>query len=186
MKIRITRQRSIQAAPPDVTFQMLSDPKGLPYLLPRLRKAEIEESRGNSARLAIHLAIGKMLGTVQFWGRLEWVEPREITFRVQKPLPATIVWTLSPAPTPNSKEGGTHLQVTMALDLAPLLGPLVHVVPRFAVEELIRKDLDYALESVEHRLNHPPEVRFAPFRKCACSPGRRPNLRAGRWFVAWE
>jgi carbon monoxide dehydrogenase subunit G len=158
MKIRMKRQHTISAVPPSETFRVLSDPQGLPHLLPRLRKAEIEEQRGNSTRLAIHLAIGKMLGTVRFMGRLEWVEPHEITFRVQKPLPATIAWTLSPT----AEDSGTHLQVTMTLDLAPLLGPLVHVVPRFAVEELIRKDLDYALASVEQRLKHPPEPRVCP------------------------
>lgn len=142
--IRVNRQRYIANVAPEEIFQVLANIERLPRLLPRIRKVELKNRRQNSAFLALHFHIGKkMFGTIRCEGELKWTEPREVVFTVKKPLPARVVWSITP------DHGGVTLSATISLNLEPWLGPLIHIVPQPIVKEMIARELDHALEEVD-------------------------------------
>lgn len=143
--IKVARRSYIEQATPEEVFAALSDPKSLTNLLPRVRKVEMLERHDTTARLATHMSLGGIFGTIRCEGDLSWVEPREIIFSVRKPLPVETRWILVPA------VNGTDLQATMSLDLVPLLGPMAQFVPTEAVADMIGKELDTALKAITTR-----------------------------------
>lgn len=143
--IRVERQINIESATAREVFVELSDPHGLSTLIPRLRKATLEESSDERARLTLCISIGSMFGTICFAGNLSWTEPEEIVFQVAKPIDAKIRWTLTP------KEHGTNVKVTATMNLAPLLGPMAMFVPQDIVQDIIGSELEHALRQVASR-----------------------------------
>jgi carbon monoxide dehydrogenase subunit G len=154
--IRVNREILIESVSPDRIFTVLSNPEVLDKLLPRLQKATLEESDTDRARLTLCLSIGSMFGTICFAGKLEWTEPEEIIFSVSKPLDAQIRWTLTPT------EQGTIVKVTASLDLAPLLGPMVHFIPKHIPNEMIGKELQHALTELNARFEQDTTITAYP------------------------
>lgn len=146
--ITVDRRSSVVDATPTEVFQALSDPGRIESLLPRMRKVEIIPRDTDSARLVTHMAIGGGFGTIRCEGDLYWVEPHEIIFKVKKPLPVEMRWSL----TPSIK--GTDLKATLQLDLIPLLGPMAKFIPRESVIDMIGKELESALKELSRRLSH--------------------------------
>jgi carbon monoxide dehydrogenase subunit G len=139
----ITLQRSkVVAAGPKEVFESLSDPQELTRLIPRVQKVDVLERHADHARIATHMSMGGIFGTIRCEGELRWVEPSSITFTVQKPLPLENRWSLTPI------VGGTEITVMMSLDLVPLLGPLAQFVPANAVTDILGKDIDGALQRI--------------------------------------
>jgi carbon monoxide dehydrogenase subunit G len=149
--LHVTRQKNISGAAPDDVFTVLSNPDGLTRLLPRLRKAEVYDKHDNQARMSLHISIGSVFGTLRFEGNLHWSEPYEIKLSIQNPLPANIHWTLS-----STYDHETNVNVTISLDLKPLLGPMVNFVPLGGVEDMIGKDLEHALREIEKHVESEP------------------------------
>jgi hypothetical protein len=145
LMITVVRRTYIQSVTPEQVFAALSEPKNLTQLLPRVRKAEIKGRDANNARLVTYMSLGGIFGTIRCEGNLKWVEPREIVFEVEKPLPLETRWVLT------SGVNGTDLQATMLLDLIPLLGPMAQFVPTNAVADLIGAELDQALKAITER-----------------------------------
>ena len=143
--IKVSRHSYIEGATPETIFATLSDPKGLTQLLPRVRQVDILERKADWARLVTHMSLGGIFGTIRCEGELTWVEPSEIVFTVRKPLPVETRWTLTPT------AAGTNLQAAIALDLAPLLGPMAQFVPTDSVADMMAKELESALASIKAR-----------------------------------
>ncbi len=148
--LNVQRQRHISSATPKEVFAVLSDPNGLTQLLPRLRKAELQNRDDDNARLTLCISIGSVFGTVCFKGTLQWVEPNQITYRVKNPLPAEICWSLPPV------GNGTDVRIAASMDLKPLLGPMVHFIPQSLVEELMAQDFDQLLKDLAARFEYCP------------------------------
>src|SRR5689334_7848045 len=119
--ITVERTRHIEAAP-HVIFAALSDPGKLAGLLPRVQRVEFLERGADHARIATHMALGPF-GDLRTEGDLRWQTDREITFSARRPVGVESRWTLTPA------NGGTDVHAALALDLAPLMGPLAAFVP---------------------------------------------------------
>lgn len=155
--IRVERQITIESATAREVFVELSDPHGLTTLLPRLRKATLEESGDERALLTLCISVGNMFGTICFAGNLSWTEPEEIVFQVAKPIDAKIRWTLTPT------ERGTKVQVAASMNLTPLLGPMAMFVPQDIVQDIIGSELEHALRQVASRFEMCalPEGTFA-------------------------
>jgi hypothetical protein len=147
--INVERRSFIENATPEEVFAALSEPGSLSNLLPRVRKVDMLARNETSARLATHMSLGGIFGTIRCEGDLTWTEPSEIVFKVRTPLPVDTVWKLSPA------LGGTELVATMGLNLSPLLGPMAQFVPVEPVAEMIGKELDAALEAITKRCARP-------------------------------
>jgi carbon monoxide dehydrogenase subunit G len=143
--IKVSRRSYIEGATPETIFAALSDPNGLTQLLPRVRQVEMLERKANWAKLVTHMSLGGIFGTIRCEGELTWVEPSEIIFTVRKPLPVETRWTLTPA------VNGTDLQAAIALDLAPMLGPMAQFVPTDSVADMMAKELESALASIKAR-----------------------------------
>jgi hypothetical protein len=147
--ITVTRRSHIEATTPDQIFAALSDPKMIGQLLPRVQKVEMlsRDDVARKARLVTHMSMGGIFGTIRCEGDLTWQEPSEIVFRVRTPLPVETKWILNPA------VNGTEIVATMALDLAPMLGPMAAFVPVKEVGEMLAKELDIALKSIAERVS---------------------------------
>lgn len=145
--IKVNRRSYIENATPEEVFAALSDPARIESLLPRMRKVEVKSRQDNQAHLVTHMSLGGMLGTIPCEGDLHWVEPHEIVFKVNKPVPMETQWTLSQA------VNGTDLRATMSLDLRPMLGPMAAFVPVDAVAEMVGKELEEALKEMSRRLS---------------------------------
>ncbi len=143
--IYVARRSCIATATPEDIFLVLSQPEGLMLLMPRLRKAEVRERHEDHANLMLCIFIGSMLGTVCCEGVLRWVEPREMVFDVRTTLRGTIRWLLE------TGENGTDVNVILSLDLKPLLGPMIHFLPRHSVERTIGNELDQAFRDLSVR-----------------------------------
>lgn len=143
--IKVSRRNYIEGVTPEQIFAALSDPKGLTQLLPRVRQVEMVEKSAERARLVTHMSLGGIFGTIRCEGDLTWTEPREIVFIVRRPLPVETRWTLTPA------VNGTELQAAIALDLAPLLGPMAQFVPTQSVADMMAKELETALAMIDAR-----------------------------------
>jgi hypothetical protein len=127
-------------------FEALADRDGLKDLMPRMRKVEFRDRTANSEQLVMHISVGKSFGTIPCEGTLSWVEPRQVTFQVQRPLPVEMQWAIKPA------VNGTEMDIDMRLDLAPLLGPMAGFVPKQMVEEMIVKEMKHAIQRVALRV----------------------------------
>jgi hypothetical protein len=143
--IKVERHILIETVTPREVFAELSNPENLTTLLPRLRKATLDESTNDSARLTLCITIGNMFGTICFGGHLNWVEPSEINFHVKKPIDAKIQWFLTPT------NLGTNVNVVACMDISPLLGPMAFFVPNDMVGNIIGSDLEHALQQVASR-----------------------------------
>jgi hypothetical protein len=171
--IDITRRLVIEGYFPEEVFSMLARPDVLAQLLPRLRKFEIAERRDNQARLALSIAIGKRFGTVRFSGGLRWNEPHEILFLVRDPLPADVRWSIDPL------QVGTRIQVDVSLDLKPWLGPMIHIVPKPIVREMVGSELEHALEKIATQLRAEAKPQVCPFPEvCLLQQTRQPDRLA--------
>ncbi|EFO81082.1 cyclase/dehydrase [Oscillochloris trichoides DG-6] len=142
--ITVSRRSYIEATSPEEVFAALADPTQIGTLMPRFEKVELlnynEEAR--TARMVTHMAMGGIFGTIRCEGDLTWVEPSEIVFKVETPVPVETRWILT------SETGGTDLFATMSLDLAPMLGPMVAFVPKQLVSDILAGELESALKTV--------------------------------------
>jgi carbon monoxide dehydrogenase subunit G len=144
--IKINLRSHIKDAAPEDVFEALADRDGLKDLMPRMRKVEFRDRTANSETLVMHISVGKSFGTIPCEGTLSWVEPRQVTFQVQRPLPVEMQWEIKPA------VNGTEMDIDMQLELAPLLGPMASFVPKQMVEEMIVKEMKHAIQRVALRV----------------------------------
>lgn len=144
--ITINLRSYIKDADPEDVFYALADREGLKSLMPRLRKVEFVDQSANSETVVMHVGIGGNFGTIRCEGKLSWEEPRELTFEVSKPLPVKTHWTFAPA------VNGTEINITMNLQLEPMLGPLAKFVPKNTVEDMMVKELKFAIQQVAQRV----------------------------------
>lgn len=145
--IHVTRSRQIDA-PAAAIFAALSDPNQLANLLPRVRRVEFLERGDTCARLVTHMAFGPF-GDLRSEGEACWTDGQEIVFQSQTPVFVEARWTLTP------RQNGTEVRADLALNLAPMLGPLATLVPPDQVTRMIAPDLDAALEKLARRLAAP-------------------------------
>lgn len=146
--IKVTRRAYLENTTPEAIFAALSDPKSISKLLPRVQKVEMlnRDDVNRKARLVTHMGLGGLFGTIRCEGDLTWEEPREILFKVRTPVPVETRWTLTPG------VNGTDVQATMALDLAPMLGPMAAFVPTQQVADMLAAELEGALKAVATQL----------------------------------
>jgi carbon monoxide dehydrogenase subunit G len=142
--IRINRTRYIEATP-EAVFAALSDPNNLAGLIPRVRKVEMLDRQPDRARIATQMTIGPF-SNIRSEGDVRWQAGREVVFSARTPVPVEAHWILTPC------GSGTNLQAAFALDLAPLIGMLVALVPQQDVANMIGPDLDAALAEVARRV----------------------------------
>jgi hypothetical protein len=55
-------------------------------------------------------------------------------------------WKLSPA------VNGTDMDIALSLDLKPMLGPMASFVPKATVEEMMAKEMKFAIQQVAARV----------------------------------
>lgn len=144
--IKLNLRSHLKGATPDEVFDALSDREGLNILLPRMRKIEFYDERANSQKMVMHISIGAGFGTIRCEGTLSWVEPHELTFTVHTPLPVETKWKLAPA------VNGTELDISMQLDLEPMLGPMARFVPSATVKEMMQKEMTHAIKQIALRV----------------------------------
>lgn len=142
--VRASRSRHIDAAP-EVVFAALSDPALLPSMLPRVSKVDILSRTPEHARIATHMSFAPF-GTMRSEGDVHWRDGREVLFEAKKPVVVQARWSLSPA------NGGTDVTAELALDLAPMLGPLSGFVPDDQVRAMLVPDLDTALQALDQHI----------------------------------
>ena len=142
--ITVERTRHIDASPEDI-FDALSDPDKLSGLIPRVERIEFLQRGADRARIATYMALGPF-GNIRSEGELSWQNNREVVFSAHKPVKVESRWTLLPA------NGGTDVQASLSLDLAPLIGPLASFVPPDQVKQMIGPDLDTALDEIAQRV----------------------------------
>lgn len=146
MVIYINRTRYIDATP-EAVFAALSDSSNLASLMPRVRRVELIDRQADRAWIAIQMTIGPF-SNIRSEGQVRWDTGREVVFSSHMPLPIEARWTLT------ASGSGTDLQAALALDLAPLIGPLAALVPQQEVVNMIGPDLDAALAEVARRVEH--------------------------------
>lgn len=146
--IKVTRRAYLEETTPEAIFAALSDPKSISKLLPRVQKVEMlnRDDVNGKARLVTHMGLGGIFGTIRCEGDLTWVEPREIVFKVRTPVAVETRWQLTPA------VNGTEIMATMALDLAPILGPMAAFVPTQQVADMLAAELEAALKAIAAQL----------------------------------
>lgn len=140
--INVNLRSYIKGASPEDIFIALSDPQGLKALMPRMRKIEYRDEEANSAQVVMHISIGSTFGTIRCEGTLNWVESQELSFVVKNPLPVETRWKLSPA------VNGTELNISMNLDLVPLVGKMAKFIPKSAVEDMMIKEMTHAINQI--------------------------------------
>ncbi len=148
--ITVNRRTYIHDAEPIEVFTALSDINSIENLLPRMRRVEVSARQQNQAHLVVHMSIGGPFGTIRCEGNLHWTEPGEVVFKVLKPLPVETRWAMSRA------VNGTNVHASISLNLVPLLGPMVHFVPKEAVGDMIAKEFELALRELSLRVQHSP------------------------------
>ncbi len=131
---------------PDEVFDELSNRDRLIELMPRLRKIEFGQPGLHSQDVVMHVGIGGGYGTIRCEGRLEWDDGDALRFNVKTPLPVSTEWQFNETPE------GTALDVSMKLDLFPMLGPMAAFVPRNLVEDLMVNEMKFALKQVGKRV----------------------------------
>lgn len=146
--IKVTRRAYLEETTPEAIFTALSDPKSIAKILPRVQKVEMlnRDDVNRKARLVTHMGLGGMFGTIRCEGDLTWVDGREILFKVRTPVAVETRWQLTQA------VNGTELQATMALDLAPILGPMAAFVPTQQVADMLAAELESALKAIAAQL----------------------------------
>lgn len=153
--IKVTRRAYLEGSTPAEIFAALSDPQGVAQILPRVQKVDMlnRDDAARKARLVTHMSLGGIFGTIRCEGELTWVDDREILFKVRTPVPVETHWLLTQA------VGGTELQATMDLNLAPMLGPMAAFVPVQQVSDMLATELEKALTAISARMNEAPAVR---------------------------
>ncbi|HMO59664.1 MAG TPA: SRPBCC family protein [Roseiflexaceae bacterium] len=126
------------AATPEAIFAVLSDAKNLTHLLPNVRRVELLEQHVTEARIRTHMSIGPV-ANIQSEGIVSWIENREIRFVSSQPVHVTTCWLLTAA------GDTTHVQLTLDIDLTPMMGPLAVFVPQEQVRAMITPDLEQTL-----------------------------------------
>ena len=153
--ITVSRRCYIEDATPEQIFATLSDPAMIGKLLPRVQKVEMlaRDDEARRARLATHMSMGGLFGTIRCEGDLRWTEPSEIVFDVRTPLPVETRWLLSPG------VNGTEIKASMGLDLAPMLGAMAAFVPTQQVVDILSKELETALKAIAASVQAMPKER---------------------------
>lgn len=151
--ITVTRRSFIEGTTPEDVFTALADPQQIGRLLPRVRKVDILDldMEARTGRLVTYMSLGGIFGTLRCEGELTWVEPSEILFKVESPVPVETKWLLSRA------VNGTDLEASMNLDLTPMLGAMASFVPVHTVSSILDKELESALVAIGERINDSPE-----------------------------
>lgn len=146
--IKVTRRTYLEGFTPTEIFEALSDPQNIAQILPRVQKVELtqRDDQARKARLITYMSMGGIFGTIRCDGDLTWEVDRSIDFRVRTPLPVETSWQLARG------TNGTDLQVTMSLNLAPLLGPMVVFVPTQQVSDMVAAELEKTLAAIERRM----------------------------------
>jgi carbon monoxide dehydrogenase subunit G len=144
--ITLKRTKVVEATPQEI-FDTLADPQELTKLIPRVQRVDVLERHSDHARIATHMALGGVFGTIRCEGELHWIDGESLSFTVRKPLPIENCWTFTPV------AGGTEVSVQMSLDLTPMLGPFAQFVPTAAVSDMLREDLDNMLQRVAERID---------------------------------
>lgn len=139
-QVRVSRARHVLAAPEEV-FAALADPGALAGLLPRVRKVELLEQGDSWARIVTHMQVTPLIA-VRAEGAVRWRAAREVVFSTARPVGVETRIELRPTPS------GTNVYVTLALDLAPMIGPLAALVPAGQVAAAVAPDLDATLEAI--------------------------------------
>src|SRR5262249_8261159 len=123
--------------------------------MPRVRRVEIVDRQPDRVRIATHMSF-PLFGDIRTEGDVHWRRDCEVVFSARRPLPVEARWTLTPS------QGGTELQAALALDLAPLIGPLAALVPQREVANMIGPDLDAALVEIARRVERRRERAVSP------------------------
>lgn len=146
--IKVTRRTYLEGFTPTEIFEALSDPQNIAQILPRVQKVELtqRDDQARKARLITYMSMGGIFGTIRCDGDLTWEVDRSIDFRVRTPLPVETNWQLARG------TNGTDLQVTMSLNLAPLLGPMVVFVPTQQVSDMVAAELEKTLAAIERQM----------------------------------
>lgn len=144
--IAINLRSYIKDATPEDVFLALSDRESLHTLMPRMRKVEFRDQGIDSETIVMHVSVGNGFGTIRCEGTLSWFEPREVKIQVHAPLPVEVQWNLTPV------LNGTELDIALSLDLQPMLGPMERFVPRQPVEDMMVKEMKYAIQQVAKRV----------------------------------
>ncbi|MGQ9482115.1 SRPBCC family protein [Chloroflexus sp.] len=157
MMIKVGRRCHIEGVTPEQVFTTLSDPALISQILPRVQKTELlnRDDVARRARLVTYMSMGGLFGTIRCEGDLTWQDNREIVFTVRTPLPVETRWVLTQA------VNGTDLQITMGIDLAPLLGVMASFVPEKTVADMLGADLEAALRGVARQTRQTLTARAA-------------------------
>ncbi|NJP04275.1 MAG: SRPBCC family protein [Chloroflexaceae bacterium] len=150
--ITVHLQSYVNGATPKQVFDALSDPSGLKTLMPRLSRVEYERTSPTTAHVVMYISIGGMFGLIRCDGVLEWIEPGNIIFTVNNPLPVKNEWIIKPT------ARGTEVNIQLNLDLRPFLGPMANFVPTIAVEDLVRRELKHAVAQIPKRLKEQDQM----------------------------
>ncbi len=145
----------LKNATPEEVFRALSDRPGLKTLMPRMRKVEFRDRRSNSETVVMHISIGSTFGTIPCEGVLSWVEPDEVKLNITNPLPVQMLWRLAAA------VNGTEMNISLNLDLEPLLGKMERFVPKNVVKELMVKEMTHAIKQIALRVKENGTVERA-------------------------
>ncbi len=163
--VYVDRRNYIKSATPEDVTSLLFDTESLIRVLPRMRKAELFDQHDDEARLIFYLSLGSLLGTHRFDGVLARVSSNEVRFFMPSQRTAEIRWIIDP------DTDGVYLRVAMSLELAALIGPMSHFLPRRMVEEMIASELDHAFRELSHRFEHPTIPKVCPIPQlCLLSP----------------
>jgi hypothetical protein len=129
-------------ATPDDISALIFNEESLTYMLPRMRKAELNYYAQDLAYLTMYLSLGSLLGTHRFDGYLRRTTSHEIAFQVPNQKTAEIRWLIQP------DEYGLDLRVVLSLDPAPLLGAMSFFLPKTLIEDRIGREMEHAFQSV--------------------------------------
>lgn len=154
--IYVERYRTIQSIPPEMLRALLFHPPSLSMLIPRLRNVESGEFQDNILPLALSISFGNLFGSVRLQGYMWQASPHEIIFHIPGRNPSELRWSLVP------DQHGTVLRIHVALDLAPILGPMVHFLPRKRIEETIANEIDHAFETIAAYFENPSVPQICP------------------------
>lgn len=146
--IKVARRVYIEGTTPEAIFAALSDPKSIAQLLPRVQKVEMlnRDDVARKARLVTYMSLGGMFGTIRCEGELSWEDGREIVFDVRTPVAVETRWVLTPG------VNGAEITASMALNLAPMLGPMAAFVPTQQVADMLAAELENTLRAIAKRM----------------------------------
>lgn len=142
--VSVRRERVVRASAEQI-FALMREPSGLSAVLPRVSRIEILAQREGQATVRTHMSLAP-LGNITSEGIVTWVNEREVVFRSERPVAIESRWMLI------SVAQGTRVVVELALDLAPMMGPLAAFVPPSSVSGMLIPDLDAALLAIAKRV----------------------------------